>query len=269
MAAVTTAVIGIATGAASAVQGFQAAATAKNAAEKADTAAAKAMADAKRKAEKDSFAGLNVPLDAYEAEFENNLAIQQQNVEALQEGDARGLAAGVGRVGAQGTAAAEGTRIAMGEEISDLNMMKAESKEAINQQLIEMDVAGAKEQNQRMRDAQAARAQGISQGIQGVGGALTSAASIAPLYKKSASDKRGSKLANQFGDSKYQGSLTDTQFAANLGAMDLSRKQYKNLKKGDQSNFNKFLFDNKFQDKGVSPDDLYMMGISDWAEKNN
>jgi hypothetical protein len=50
--------------------------------------------------------------------------------------------------------------------------------------------------------------------------------------------------------------------------MDLSRKQYKNLKKGDQSNFNKFLFDNKFQDKGVSPDDLYMMGISDWAEKN-
>ena len=241
MAAVTTAVVGIATGAASAVQGFQAAATAKNAAEKADTAAAKAMADAKRKAEKDSFAGLNVPLDAYEAEFENNLAIQQQNVEALQEGDARGLAAGVGRVGAQGTAAAEGTRIKMGQEISDLNMMKAESKEAINQQLIEMDVAAAKEQNQRMRDAQAARAQGISQGIQGVGGALTSAASIAPLYGKSASDKRGSKLASQFGG-EAQGNLTDFNFAEGLRGADLSRKDYKRIKKdgfneGESFNF--------------------------------
>ena len=82
------------------------------------------MSEAKAKAEKDYFAGLNVPMDAYEAEFETNLAQQQQAVEALQEGDARALAAGVGRVGAQAQAGAEQTRIKMGEEISDLNKMK-------------------------------------------------------------------------------------------------------------------------------------------------
>ena len=268
MAAVTTAVIGITMGAASAVQGFSAAAKAKTAADEANTAAAKAMAEAKRKAEKDNFAGLAVPLDAYEAEFENNLAVQQQNVEALQEGDSRGLAAGVGRIGAQGTQAAEGTRIKMGQEISDLNMMKAESKDAINQQLIEMDVAGAKEQNQRMRDAQAARAQGISQGIQGVGGALSSAAALAPLYGQSTADRRGNKLASQFGDSKSKGSLTDSQFGANIGAMDLSKKQFRDLKAGGADNFNKFLFENKFKGQGVSPDDYYQMGISDWSQQD-
>ena len=70
-------------------------------------------------------------------------------------------------------------------------MMKADSKDAINQQLIGMDVAYAKEQNQRMRDSEAARAQGISQGISGVSGALTSAASLAPLYGKAKADRPG------------------------------------------------------------------------------
>ena len=246
MAAVTTAVIGITTGAISAVQGFSAAAKAKTAADEANTAAAKAMADAKRKAEKDNFAGLAVPLDAYEAEFENNLAVQQQNVGALQEGDARGLAAGVGRIGAAAGANAEKTRIAMGQEISDLNMMKAESKEAINQQLIEMDVAGAKEQNQRMRDAQAARAQGISQGIQGVGGALSSAAALAPLYGQSQADRRGGKLARQYGDQKPEG-MTDMQFAANLGANKYSKDEFKQLRDAESGRARYNKVDNRFE----------------------
>jgi hypothetical protein len=267
MAAVTASVIGIVGAGVSAAQSFQAASDAKEASSQADTAAAEAMKDAKRRAEKDAYSGLAIPLDAYEAEFENNLAVQQQNVEALQEGDARGLASGVGRVGAQGTASAEGTRIEMGEEISDLNMMKAESKDSINQQLIEMDVANAREQNQRRADADAFRAQSINSGINSVTSGLQSAASIVPLYGKSRADKRGSKLASQFGDSKSKGSLTDKQFGANIGAMDLTKEQYNNLKAGDANNFNKFLFENKFEDKGVSYDDYYQMGISDWAQK--
>ena len=246
MAAVTTAVVGIASAGASAVQGFSAAAKQKRLAEEANTAAAKAMSEAKAKAEKDYFAGLNVPMDAYEAEFETNLAQQQQAVEALQEGDARALAAGVGRVGAQAQAGAEQTRIKMGEEISDLNKMKAESKDAINQQLIQMDVAAAREQNMRMRDAEAARAAGIEQGIAGVGGALTSAASLVPLFGQSKADRRGAKLASQYADQKPEG-MTDAQFAAQLGANDYSRDQYKQLRDAEKGRafFNKV--DNQFE----------------------
>tara|TARA_R110002167_G_scaffold189694_1_gene391884 strand:+ start:386 stop:1165 length:780 start_codon:yes stop_codon:yes gene_type:complete len=217
MAAVTTAVIGIATAGIAAAQSFQAAADAKSASDTANNAAAKAMAEAKAKAEKDSFSGLTVPLDAFEAEFENNLAVQQQNVEALQEGDARGLAAGVGRVGAQGTDAAEGTRIKMGEEISDLNMLKAESKDAINQQLIEMDVANAREQNQRRADAEALRAQSIQSGITSVGQGLTSAADLVPLYNASGANRRGGKLAKQFSKQKPAG-MDDAKWKEILAA---------------------------------------------------
>ena len=193
MAAVTSVAIGVATAGISAVQSFKAASDASTAADKADTAAALALSDAKKKAETDYFEGLNVPLDAYEAEFENNLAVSQQTTEALQEGDARQLAAGVGRVGAVAGAQAEKTRIAMGEQISDLNMMKAESKEGINQQLIEMDVANAREQNQRRADANALRAESINSGINSIGSGLESAAAGVSLYGKSNLNSEGGK----------------------------------------------------------------------------
>ena len=200
MAVVTAAVIGVAAAATSAVMSFEAAAKQKEMAEDADRAAAKAMKEAKAKAEIDHYAGLNVPLDAYEAEFENNLAVAQQNTEALQEGDARALAAGVGRIGAAAGANAEGTRIAMGEEISDLQRTKADSKDAINQQLIEMDVSYAREQNQRMRDSEAKRAAHLQSGVESVGAGLQAGASLAPTFSQSAGDRRGSKIASQFSD---------------------------------------------------------------------
>lgn len=228
MAVVTTAAVGVAASAASAAVSFKQAAEQKRLAKEADDAAAKAMKDAKARAETDYYEGLGVPLDAYEAEFESNLAVQKQNVEALQEGDARALAAGVGRVGAQSQAAAEETRIAMGDEISNLEKMKADSKENINQQLIEMDVAAAKEQNQRSREASAARAAAISSGIGAVGSAVEGLGAMAPLYSKSRADKRGGKLASQFGD---QENMSEGQFAKTLGEQNYSRKDFKRIKK--------------------------------------
>lgn len=184
MAAVTAAVVGIASAGASTYMSFSNAAKQKRAQEEADREAKKAMKDARSRAEKDYFEGLNVPLDAYEAEFEQNLAVAKQSTEALQEGDARALAAGVGRVGATAAQQNEDTRIAMGEEISDLRATKAQSKDAINQQLMEMDVAYAREQNQRSNEAEAKRAQAIQQGIQGIGSTVTAVAGAAPLFKK-------------------------------------------------------------------------------------
>lgn len=246
MAAVTSAVVGIASAGYSAVSGFRNAAAQKKAAKEADAAAAKAMSEAKARAEVDYFAGLSVPLDAYEAEFENQLAVSQQNVEALQEGDARNLAAGVGRVGAQAAQQAEQTRIAMGEEISDLNMQKAQSNDAINQQLIEMDVAAAREQNQRKRDAEMLRSQYIQQGVQGVGNLVTSIGSLAPLYSQSRADRRAAKVAEQYG-------IDDPKQIAELGERDFSRKDMREMKRNPDS----------FWDK-LTPDQAYRFGIADY-----
>jgi hypothetical protein len=184
MAAVTAAVVGIAATGASTYMSFSNAAKAKREGEAAAAAASKSMVEAKKKAQVDFYEGLTVPLDAYEAEFENNLAVAQQTTEALQEGDPRALAAGVGRVGAASSAQAEQTRIGMGKELSDLQAIKAQSKDAMNQQLIEMDVANARQQNQIAAQANQARSQAIQQGIQGIGAMATGIGEAAPLYGK-------------------------------------------------------------------------------------
>ena len=225
MAAVTSAVVGIASGVGSAVVAFNNAKKQKELASEADKAAAKFMADARRKAEKDMYERLTIPMDAYEAQFENNLAVAQQNTEALQEGDVRGLAAGVGRIGAAAGVNAESTRIKMGQEISALERTKADSKDAINQQLLALDTAAAREQNQRMRDAEAARAKSIEQGVSGVTQALGSAADLVPLYGKNAGDRRASKLIDKFGDtSALQGKSRGEQMDLFSG---LTKDQYK------------------------------------------
>jgi len=185
MAVTTAAVVGIAAGVGSAVKGFSDASKAKNAAAKAEREAKKAMRSARSKAEVDQYAALEVPLDAYEAAFEANLAADRQAVEALQEGDARQLAAGVGKIGAQQAAEAQQTRMAMGDEMFNLDKMKADSKEAIKQQLIGFDVGEAKMQDQKAYEKEQARKLAIQQGISGITQAASSAASLAPLFPKS------------------------------------------------------------------------------------
>ena len=212
MAAVTAAVVGIASAGASTYMSFSNAAKAKREGDAAKTAASKAMADAKKKAETDFYEGLSVPLDAYEAEFENNLAVAQQSTEALQEGDARALAAGVGRVGATQADQAEKTRIAMGEQISDLQATKAQSKDAVNQQLLQMDVANAKEQKQIARESEAARSAAIQQGVKSAGSMVTQIGKAAPLFGKSGAGGGASSGAGggggQFARQAAQGQAT-------------------------------------------------------------
>ena len=99
-AATAIAATGVLVSATSAGMSFSQAAKAKRQGEKAQAASKKLMKEAERKAEVEFFQKLNVPLDAYGKEYEQNLQVQQQGIQALQEGDSRNLAAGIGRVGA-------------------------------------------------------------------------------------------------------------------------------------------------------------------------
>lgn len=182
MAVTTAAVVGIGTAVASTAKSFSEASKQKRLMEDANTEASKLMADARKRAEKDSFEGLTVPTEAYEAAFETTLAANQQQVEALQEGDARALAAGVGRVGANTEAAAEKTRQEMGQDLFNVQKFKAQSKENIKQQLMAFDVAGSKDAKLRAAQAEEAAAKATKEGIAGIGKSMTAIGSAAPLF---------------------------------------------------------------------------------------
>jgi hypothetical protein len=199
MAATTAAVIGIGSGIATSIQGFNAASTAKTAQQNADNQARKMMMDARKRAEQNEYGELSLPLEAYEAEFEANLAADRQAVEALQEGDSRALAAGVGRVGAQQNQEARATSIAMGDEMFNMNKMKADAREQQKQQLISMDVGEAKMQDQKAREAAEARRMSIESGFQGIGQIAQGVGDLAPLYGRSMNDKRAQAMMGDQG----------------------------------------------------------------------
>ena len=199
MAVTTSAVIGIGSGIATSIKGFTDAGAARTAQQNADNEAKRMMMNARKRAEQNEYGELSLGLESFEAEFEANLAADRQAIEALQEGDSRSLAAGVGKVGAQQNQEAQATRMNMSDEMFGLEKMKADAKEQQKQQLISMDVGEAKMQDQKSREAAEQRRRGIEAGFQGIGQVAQGVGDMAPLYGKSMNDKRAQRMMNDQG----------------------------------------------------------------------
>jgi len=194
MAAITSAVIGVAVAGISMQQSFAQKAAAQRDADEAMGKSEELMDEAKKLAEKSFADGLSVPLDAYDQETEANLAATTQVVESLQEGDARNLAAGVGRVASVNTEANENIRIAKAEKMYGLDLLKTEEQSAINQDMKDIAVGAAIDQNLIARDKREAEA-AANQNIVAAGGQmLKSGASLVPLFSDNKVDKQLDKL---------------------------------------------------------------------------
>jgi len=167
--------------------------------EKSDKAAKRLLNDAKTKVQKDYYEGLKIPMEAYEQAELATLQQQQQNIQALQQADSRTLASGIGRVGMLANQQTEQIRAAKAKEMFDLEKMKAENKDDMNQQLIQMDVAAA--QDKAARAAQADETVGMLQAgaANAVIGGITAAADAQALNPLSKADKA---LAKTFKDNE-------------------------------------------------------------------
>ena len=236
MAVTTAAVVGIAGTVGTAIMSYNQAENAQDAADKAALAAEEDMKRATGRAEIDYYEALTIPIDAYEAAFESTLATDQTSIEALQEGDSRGLAAGVGRVGALSAQRGEATRIAMGQQLSKLERDKLDSKDAINQQLIEMDVSNVREQNMRLRDAEILKANAQRQMIQSVTQGVDSIASVAPLYSKNKQDREFNRFYKGLDGIGHEG-VSEADISAYYRTLGDDTKDIFN------NNENKFSFD--------------------------
>tara|TARA_R110001592_G_scaffold210247_1_gene461666 strand:- start:1299 stop:2147 length:849 start_codon:yes stop_codon:yes gene_type:complete len=208
-AATAVAAAGVLIAGTSAGMSFSQAAKQKKLAQTANKASDKLMEEAKRKAEVEFMQKLNVPLDAYDRQEERNIQSQQQNIEALQQGDPRNVLGGLGAVGAGATASAEENRIAKGKELFALQQMQVQEQSDINQDLKDMSVGGAADQQMRSRDAQEASAAAMQQGVASVGQAVGSAASVVPLFSANAADRRASKMADGLDQSLLETSVVN------------------------------------------------------------
>lgn len=202
--------IGLALSAVGSGVSFSQAAAAKREQKKAQREQKALMEKAKQRAEKNFYETLNVPIDAFENQFKQNQQVAAQALQALQQGDARNLAAGVGGLQAAASQANEVVRTGMQDALYANQKMKAEGADKLNQQLIDMEVGAAADQAQIARDFGRDYNAGISGGIAGASQAAQSAASLVPMFGQSKADKAATKLDESFGtNEELAGEATD------------------------------------------------------------
>ena len=169
----------------------------------ANKAAAKALAEAKKKLEVNMLSGLSIAKEPYELERE---ALLQQGASALQagvEGDPRGAAATAGRVVQAQQASQAQVRADMAQEMADLELLKAQEDVNLQSQRVGLDLGEVQGQQMRAADARAARAQAMQAGVQGlvdVGlGAMEAGDAFSGTEERRAANKlkRQTKRANR------------------------------------------------------------------------
>jgi len=153
--------------------------------DKANKAAQKAIAEAKALTDINQLESLQVPLEPYRTAMREGTAQQMQSLSALQESDARSLAAGVGKIGAVGTDYLEKVRGIMSQDIYKNDLLKAQEDARLQDQKLEIAQLEAEGAQQAAADAQKFRNEAITQGVQGVVGAATTGLSMLPEYMKS------------------------------------------------------------------------------------
>lgn len=155
----------------------------------AQRAAEQASAEQKRIQGQNFFEALQVPTEAYQRQFREGTAQQMQAVSALQEGDSRALAGGVGKVQAIAGEQSTQTREALADELFNLGKYQAmeqgqtsdEMADIYGKQLAGAQLAAANAENTRMEQLQNALGAGA--------GIITSLTDTIPEYSNTETNK--------------------------------------------------------------------------------
>jgi hypothetical protein len=167
----------------------------------ADRQAEKSAAEQERLMSQNFFEALQVPMQAYDREFRETTAQQQQAMAALQEGDPRLLLGGVGKVQAIAAEQEAKTRDALGQDLFDLGKLQAQEAGQTADQLANLEgqrLAGAQEASAA---AQMAKLQNQQRAISAGGDLLKGLGGLIPEYSDTgdgAMTGTGSSIFNSF-----------------------------------------------------------------------
>jgi len=148
----------------------------------AESAAAKALADARAKLQEAPLERLQVPTEAYETAMREITAQSMQFTEAARESGARELAASVGRLGAMGLTATQQQRQDMAQDIYKRDVAVAEDEARRLGRLAGIDLQESAGAQLAAANAQQAAARATESATEGIVGAVGTMGNAMPLY---------------------------------------------------------------------------------------
>ena len=184
--------------------------------QEAEIEADRALEQARAKLEVNYMEQIAIQKEPYEQQREQALQATATALEGVREGEARGAAAGVGRVAMANQQLTNQQRAAMSKELQGLEIATAQEDSRLRDIGIQLDLGEVQGAQQAASDAQAASAAAMQQGMTSAAGALQSAISTIPLYQQNNQQTQQALAA-----AGTEG-LTEAQ-VAQLGTADLGK----------------------------------------------
>ena len=198
--------VGIGTTAASMGASFGQAAKQKKAAQKAQEQADKAFTEARKKLEVNYYKGLGIQKEPYELEREALAQSGAQAMEAARETE-RGVAATAGRVQMAQNQGQRQIAGAMGQELTNLEMLTAQEDSRLRDAQAQLDLEQAAGAQDAAAQAEKFANQATQQGIQGAISIGSQIGEALPLYGKSMGAMAGNRLENNYNKLASSGKL--------------------------------------------------------------
>jgi hypothetical protein len=249
MAIATATAIALGITAATTTASFVQAAQQRKLANQAEEDAFKAMAEARKKTDINTFENLSINKDIYNRQRDALLSSGQQ---ILDEGSNRGAAATAGRVMGAMNVAQQGITDAQIEEKQNLDQLIAAEESRLRDISIGLDLAEAQGAQQAAADASTQSAAAMQAGFSGLASMGSQIGDIAPLYGKNVKAEQQALSGMEFTPEEFQkfeslgtnprtDGFSDLDFTS-IGNM--SRSEYKDYLKTLSPQQQKMLFTN-------------------------
>tara|TARA_A200000159_G_scaffold72637_1_gene67393 strand:+ start:2143 stop:2985 length:843 start_codon:yes stop_codon:yes gene_type:complete len=166
--------------------------------QQAEKDAEKSMEKARKALGVNYFEDLAVQKEKFELERDATLQAQAGATQAMQEGGARAVAGGVGRVALAGQQQQAQTRTAMGKELSELQRLTAQEDTRLRDLGVQLDLEEAAGAQLAAQNAQEIRAQKIGEGITGAMSVAQQGLSMVPLYQQNMTAQKAAVAGMEF-----------------------------------------------------------------------
>lgn len=197
------AVAGLVSSVGGAVGSFASANKQRKLQKKAEAAAEKSMASARKALGVNYFEELAVQKEKFELQRDATLTAQAGMMEGLQDAGARALAGGVGRLGLAGQKAQQETRTAMGKEMSDLQKMTAQEDSRLRDVGVQLDLAEAAGAQEAAAAADEQRALQMRRGLEASTAAVQQGLSMVPLYQQNLGAQKAAVGGMEFNPEEF------------------------------------------------------------------
>lgn len=209
----------------------------------AESEAAKAMEEARKKISINFYREMGIQKEPYELAREAELAQGQALIDAAQQGD-RGVGAVAGALQMSQNASQAEIRTAMGKEQRDIQELTLDEESRLRDVGAQLDLEEVAGAQQAAADAQMAAAQFTTEGMQQATSALQQGLGLLPMFSGGVSQKEVQDLINKRGDLFKDPEALNAMFPTGTALTGKQRRTAKRLMDIDPTLFkiNPFLF---------------------------